>query len=209
MSNLVEKLDTLERVGELKLKGWKPTEIARHLGISTHAAKHYIEQHKELLRKRVEEDPEFLERIADNTIEALDRLDTLIKEAWDTYDTAKNEGMINQQINLLKVAGSLEAQRANLLQLMGAKMDSGMMQRMHEAEQVNSIVSGVIKDIVSKCEHCKLEAQIRLAEAFQIMKRPEEAAEMRPSTKSPDFIDMEEDDHDQHAMMADVVDEDR
>lgn len=212
MDNVVEKLDIIEQVGDLRNKGWKPAEIGRHLDLSPKATKHYLEQHQEMLRRRVEQDPEFLDRIADNTIEALDRLDNLIKEAWEAYDTAKAEGMINQQINLLKVAGGFEAQRANLLQLMGAKMDSGMTARMQKAEQVNSIVAGVIKDVVSKCDRCKLEAQIRLAEAFAMMNKHEEAAELRPSNEGEEFVDVEEveeDSHDHEAMMRDVIDVNR
>jgi hypothetical protein len=86
------------------------------------------------------------------------------------------------------------------------------MGRMQKAEQVNEIVAGVIKDVVSKCDKCKLEAQIRLAEAFQMMNKPEQAAEMRPSSSEADIIDVEEveeDTHDQAGLMADVIDVNR
>jgi hypothetical protein len=112
---------------------------------------------------------------------------------------------------LLKVHGAFEQQRANLLQLMGARMDGGMQARMQKAEEVNGMLADVIKEVVSTCPQCKLEVQVRLAEAFSRMNRPEDAAEMRPSD---DFIDVdseevEEGHHDHEGMMADVIDVNR
>jgi len=206
----LERIETLEKVGDLHLKSYKPSEIARQLGISPAQAKHYIAQYQELIRKKVNSDPDFLERVAENTGEALLRLDQLVKEAWETYETAKDNDMINQQINLLKVAGAFEQQRANLLQLMGAKMDSGMMARMSKAETVNGIVTRIIKDVVSDCDHCKVEVMPRLAEAFAIMNAQEEAVEMQPIDDDEDIIDAEvveevEEEVDMALMMGDVV----
>lgn len=207
---LVATIDNVEKVAELVNRGWKPGEIARHLNLKLPQVKKYISEYQEYLARRVEEDPEFLDRIQNNTLEALDRLDSLIKEAWETYDTAKAESLINQQINLLKVAGQFEQQRANLLQLMGAKIDGGMNARMQKAERVNEIVSSIIKEVVSQCDHCKVEVMPRLAEAFAMMNREEEAADMRPvNYEEDDIVDAdvveEEDDHDQDAMMANVI----
>lgn len=207
--SMIEKLDMVERVGELVLKSYKPTEIARALEITPAQAKFYIEQHREIVRKRVEEDPDFLERLAENTFEALERLDNLVKEAWETYDTAKANDLIAQQTNLLKVAGTFEQQRANLLQLMGAKMDSGAMARMQKAERVNEIVTRIIKDVVADCPNCSTQVMPRLAEAFALMNKQEEAADMQPVSEEPDFIEgeVEEDEEevDRSGMLTDVV----
>jgi len=178
--SLPDKINMLERVGDLYLKSYKPAEIARALDITPAAAKSYIKDYQDLVKTQVASDPDFMDRLAENTMEALQRLDNIVKEAWETYDTAKDNDMISQQINLLKVAGDLEDKRAKLLQLMGAKIDGGMMARMNRAERVNEIVSRVIKDIIGDCPKCRLEAMPKLAEAFEIMNKIEEAAEMRP-----------------------------
>lgn len=178
MSGLLDRIDHLEKVSELYLKGYKPSQIARKLDISAAQARNYVEQYKEAVATRVMEDPDFLDRIQDNTLEALEQIDLLIKEAWETYENAKELEMMNQQINLLKVAGDLTDKRNKLLQLVGAKIDSGMTARMQKAEQVNFVVSSIIKDIISQCDNCKGQAQVRLAEAFRDMNRPEEAVEM-------------------------------
>lgn len=209
--SLLDKIDHLEKVSELYLKGYKPSQIARALDISPAMAKSYVEQYKEAITNRVMEDPDFLDRIQDNTLEALEQIDLLIKEAWETYENAKELEMMNQQINLLKVAGDLTDKRNKLLQLVGAKLDSGMTARMQKAEQVNFVVSSIIKDIISQCPNCRGQAQVRLAEAFRDMNRPEDAVELHRVGDAEDAIIIEEEETEewsedqQEDMMADIL----
>ena len=207
MSNLPAQIDDLERVAELQIKGYKPPEIARALGLSTVQVKRLITANKEIIVNRVQDDPEFMDRLQENTIEALDKFDLLLKEAWETYDTAKSMDMINQQLVAIKTIKELEIERAKLLQLMGAKVDSGMLARMNKAEKVNAIVSGIIKDVVSSCPRCKPEAMMALAEAFTIMERGEEVVDVEPQ----EYIDVEEVEESEHThgnMMADIFSDD-
>lgn len=202
MSSVVAEIDTLEKVSQLYLKDYKPAEIGRALDLTPRQVRYYISEYKSYISHRVEEDPEFLDRLENNTMEALERLGMLIKEAWDTYETAKNNDLVAQQTNLLKVAGDFEDKRAKLLQLMGAKVDSGMTARMQRAERVNDIVSNIIKEIVSKCDVCKIEVAPRLAEAFAVMNREEEAVDMEPvDVEDAEIIEQE----DTAAILADVI----
>lgn len=209
METLPAKIETLEKVGILVNKSYKNAEIARELNLTPREAKYYVDSYKEILADRVNADPDFLDRIQENTLEALDRLDLLVREAWETYATAKNMEMINQQINLLKACGDLEDKRAKLLQLMGAKADSGMMARMNKAERVNEIVSRIIKDVVSECSHCKLEALPRLAEAFALMNKGDEGVDIIRVDDIEDAEVVEQDgewdDGQQNALMFDVI----
>lgn len=192
MSTLPERIDTLERVADLHLKGYKPSEIGRALDLSPAQVKGYVRQYKEYVSSRVADDPDFMDRLQENTIQALEKFDMLIKEAWETYETAKGADMLNQQINGIKILKELEMERAKLLQLMGAKADSGMMSRMQKAEQVNGIVSGVLKEIIADCPRCKLEAGPRLATAFALMNRAEEAVDMELiPDEEDDIVDAE------------------
>lgn len=179
-SSLPAKIDMLEKVSELYLKSQKPTEIARNLGISRAQVDSYIRDYKALIQRQVATDPDFLERISDNTLESLHRFDQIIDETWKTYERAKEEELISMQTNLLKVSADLETKRANLLQLMGARMDGGSMARMQKAEKVNSIVSDILKEVVSGCPRCKTEVMPRLAEAFKMMDRGEDFVDMTP-----------------------------
>jgi hypothetical protein len=208
MANLPAQIDELERVADLYLKGYKPAEIGRALHMTTVQVKRHISSYNELISIRIEDDPHFMDRLQENTVAALDKFDLLLKEAWETYETAKGADMLNQQLNAIKVIKELEIERAKLLQLMGAKVDSGMLARMNKAEKVNNIVSTVIKEVVSQCPRCKLEVMPRLAEAFDLMNRADEVADIVPV--QDDIIDVEEEvEDDSHInMMADVLSND-
>lgn len=218
MSTTLERLDKIEQAGEYHLKGYKNSEIARKLDVSPAHAKTLVTEYKDLIKQRVQADPDFLDRLQENTMEMLDALDLLISEAWATYESAKDNEMINQQINLLKVAGELQEKKAKLLQLMGVKIDGGMQSRMQRAEQVNEIVSRVLRDIVGDCNVCRGRAMSALAEAFAMMNKEEEAAQMQLIAAEDDSIidldvieDEEEEDDGEHSdeelidILTDVV----
>jgi hypothetical protein len=212
MTNLPEKLDTLEKVGELYLKSYKPAEIARRLNISPAQAKAYIEDYKVVVDKKFQNDPEFLDRIGENTLVAIERMEAIVAETWETYEYAKDNEMINQQINLLKLSATHEQQLSNLLQLAGAKVDSGMMARMQKAERVNEIVTRVIKEVSGDCPKCRHEVMARLAEAFELMNKQAEAVEMRELAPESEIIEAEViegmTEEEEAAMMADILSED-
>lgn len=207
MANLPAQIDDMERVADLHLKGYKPAEIGRALQLSTVQVKRYIDSYQQYISNRIDEDPEFMDRLQENTLAALDKFDMLIREAWETYETAKGADMLTQQLNGIKIIKELEIERAKLLQLMGAKVDSGMLARMNKAEKVNEIVSRVIKEQISQCPKCKLEIMPRLAEAFDLMNKSEEIIDIVPMEDDIEEADIEEEDgEDVHQnMMSDVL----
>jgi transcription elongation factor Elf1 len=211
MGQLLEKIELLDQVAELMPKGYNEREIARALDIPLNQAKMLVKEYHEAISKRVMDDPDFLDRLQENTMAALEGMDMIIRETWEAYDSAKAMDMIPQMTNLLKLAGDLAEKRAKLLQLMGAKVDSGFMARMNRLEQVNDIVSRVLKETIAHCDKCRMEAQVRLAEAFQIMNRADEVVDMEPiedDTVDAEIIDEQEEQEadDAHAaMMLDVI----
>ncbi len=178
MTTSVERINLIERASELHLKRYKYSEIARELDITPAYAKALVDDYKQLVRERAQSDPDVLDRLLENTLEMLDSVEIIEKEIWETYQKAKDFEMISQQNATLKNAMDIAEKRAKLLQLMGARADSGSTARLQKAERVNQIVSGVIKEIVSQCPRCRQEAQVKLAEAFQMMNDEEGVVEM-------------------------------
>lgn len=210
MSTSVERLNLIEQASVLYLKRYKYTEIARELNITPAYAKVLVDDYKDLLRSRAQEDPDFLDRVVENTFEVMEELDLIYKEIWETYQKAKDFELISQQNATLKNAMDIAEKRAKLLQLMGAKADSGSTGRLQKAEKVNSIVSGVIRDIVSQCPNCKVEAQIRLAEAFELMRAAEDGeAGVVEMVEIPDeeeaYIVEEQTEEERSLMMGDIL----
>jgi predicted transcriptional regulator len=171
---LIEKIKDVEKVGLLHVKGYSKTEIASLMSLSINDVKDYIEEYKLILNEKAQEDPYFLERVQFNTIKALQEFDSLSKEAWETITIATDHGMIAGRIQAIKLAGELATKKAQLHKLLGGNQaDSEYIARMQKAENVNQILSKILRDVIAK--HPTIAEQVRkeLEIAFQIMGKEE------------------------------------
>lgn len=167
---LIEKLKDVEDVGQLHVKGYSIHEISSLMSLKPNDVKDYIEEYKKILSKQVEEDPYFLERVQFNTIKALQEFDQLSKEAWETINIATDHGMVPARIQAIKLAGELATKKAQLHKLLGMNTsDSDYISRMQKAENVNQILSRVLRDVISKYPEIADAVRKELAIAFEIM----------------------------------------
>jgi len=167
---IIDKIRDIEEAGLLAVKGYSYHEIASLLSISTTQAKEYISEYKKLINRQADEDPYFLERIQFNTIKALQEFDQLSKEAWETVNIATDHGMVPARIQAIKLASDIATKKAQLHKLMGGNQaDSEYIGRMQKAENVNQILSKILRDVIS--QHPEIADQVRreLAIAFEIM----------------------------------------
>lgn len=167
---LIEKLKDVEEVGNLHIKGYSMHEIASLMAMKPTDVKVYIEEYKKILNKQVDEDPYFLERVQFNTVKALQEFDQLSKEAWETINIATDHGMVPARIQAIKLAGELATKKAQLHKLLGMNTaDGDYIQRMQKAENVNQILSRVLRDVISKHPEIADAVRRELAIAFEIM----------------------------------------
>ena len=167
---ILDKIRDIEEAGLLAVKGYAYHEIASLLSISTSQAKEYISEYKKLINKQAEEDPYFLERIQFNTIKALQEFDHLSKEAWETINIATDHGMVPARIQAIKLAGDIATKKAQLHKLMGGNQaDSEYIARMQKAENVNQILSKILRDVISQYPEIAEQVRRELAIAFEIM----------------------------------------
>lgn len=209
----IEKFEKLEKVAALHLKGYNYSQIGRELNVTPAHAKHLVEEYKEFVKERAQSDPDLLDRLVENTLEVLETVDMISREAWETYEQAKDFEMIQQRNASLKNLMDITDRKAKLLNLMGGNVDSGATARLRKAERVNEIVSSIIKEVIADCPNCRVEAQIKLQEAFSLMDREEAAADMEelPAIEKAEVIDVEEVDEEAEAeaevdrMMGDIL----
>jgi hypothetical protein len=187
-TTVLEQYDAFQRCYEMFLKGFKPIEIAKELDIPLTQVKRNIEEYKQAIISRTEADPDYLDRVAENTLKALDEMDLLLREAWLLHDKAKEFEMVNSQLNALKVLDAMVDRKAKLLQLMGARADGGNSAKMQRLEQVNEIVTKVLKETVSDCAHCKPKVQIELARAFSLLDMQEEQEDPQPFIEEAEIV---------------------
>jgi hypothetical protein len=149
-------------------------EISSLMTLKTNEVKEYIEEYKKILNKQVEHDPYFLERVQFNTIKALQEFDELSKEAWETINIATDHGMVPARIQAIKLAGELATKKAQLHKLLGVNTSDGdYIARMQKAENVNQILSRVLRDVISKHPEIADAVRRELAIAFEIMANEE------------------------------------
>jgi hypothetical protein len=168
--SLIEKIKDVEQVGLLHVKGYSMREISTLMSIPVNEIKEYIEEYKLILNQTIEEDPFFLEKVQFNTIKALTEFDELSKEAWETITIATDNGMVAARIQAIKLAGDLATKKAQLHKLMGGNQTDGeYIARMQKAENVNQILSKILRDVISKYPDIANEVRKELEIAFEIM----------------------------------------
>lgn len=168
--SLIEKIKDVEQVGILHVKGYSMREISTLMSIPINEIKDYIEEYKLILNQTIEEDPFFLEKVQFNTIKALTEFDELSKEAWETINIATDNGMVAARIQAIKLAGELATKKAQLHKLMGGNQTDGeYIARMQKAENVNQILSKILRDVISKHPTIAEEVRKELEIAFEIM----------------------------------------
>jgi hypothetical protein len=167
---ILDTVRDIEEAGLLHVKGYSYHEIATLLSISVAQAKSHVGEYKKILTKQADDDPYFLERVQYNTIKALQEFDQLSKEAWETVNIATDHGMVPARIQALKLASEIANKKAQLHKLMsGASSDSDYIARMQRAENVNQILSRILRDVISKYPEIADEVRRELAAAFDIM----------------------------------------
>lgn len=168
--SLIDKIKDVEQVGLLHVKGYSNREIGALMSLKPNEVKEYVEEYKTILNKTVDEDPYFLERVQFNTIKALQEFDQLSKEAWETITIATDNGMVAARIQAIKLAGEIASKKAQLHKLMGGNQADGeYIARMQKAENVNQILSKILRDVIGKHPAIAEEVRKELEIAFEIM----------------------------------------
>lgn len=167
---LIDVIKEVEEVGLLYIKGYGMHEIASLMSSTPSKVRDQIDEYKKILNRQADEDPYFLEKIQFNTIKALNEFDQLSKEAWETVNIATDHGMIPARIQAIKLAGELATKKAQLHKLMGTTQSDGQfIARMQKAEDVNQILSRILRDVISKHPAIADEVRKELQIAFDIM----------------------------------------
>lgn len=167
---ILDELADIEQAGLLHVKGYSVHEISSLVNAPIERTKEMISEYKKILNRQAELDPYFLEKIQFNTIKALQEFDQLSKEAWETINIATDHGMVPARIQAIKLAAEVATKKAQLHKLMGGNQaDAQYISRMQKAENVNQILSKVLRDVISKHPQIAEEVRRELEIAFEIM----------------------------------------
>lgn len=126
-------------------------QIAKDLSLDVTDVIDTIAQYRMALDKKVQDNPDLLDRKLAHIMTTLDELDLVKKEAWIVYEATPLDNT-NSKSKLLKLVTDVEAQRSQILQLLGSDKDA--ITRLQLAQATQNQFINIVKGVVSGCPKC-------------------------------------------------------
>jgi hypothetical protein len=152
--------DKMNRVVSELLRGNSATQIASITGFSRKEVLEYIDEWKAV----VHNDTSVRDRAKEALLGADQHYDMLIKEAWKTVEDADTQGQLSVKAGALKLIADIENKRISMLQSVGVLENNEMASQILETERKQEMLVGILKEVTSSCNHCKIEVAKRLSQ---------------------------------------------
>lgn len=156
---LVQHLDLVNKVAAEYLKGNDPNEISKTLELPRAKVMSLLSDWREMASSN--------DAIHARAREALAGADQhysgLIKKAYEVIEDADLAANLSAKNAAIKLIADIEAKRMDMLNRAGLLDNKEIAAEMAEMERKHEIVVGILRDVTSKCEHCKLEVMKRLS----------------------------------------------
>ena len=157
--------DKMNKVVSELLKGNSATQIATITGLTRKDVLGYIDEWKAV----VHNDTNVRDRAREALMGADQHYDILIKEAWKTVEDADTQGQLSVKSGTLKLIADIEAKRIGMLQAVGVLENNEMAAQILENERKQEMLVGILKEVTSTCNHCKIEVAKRLSQITGIV----------------------------------------
>lgn len=149
----------MEEVVELYAKGHRVSDIQKISG----ATKAQIEQYLADFREYARQDPILRER-AKEVVTVVDvHYSDIVRQMHEAISEADMNNDYKVKLSGLKGIADVEAKRVELLQKAGMLTDNAIGDQMAEMEQKQKLLVDILKEVTSKCDHCKMEVAKRLS----------------------------------------------
>lgn len=158
--DLVQQVDNMHQVVELRLKGENPTAISRALGIPRVDVIKYLDAWKAWSKENVD----LGERARELVHQIDEHYDVLIKRTWETVEQADEEGSLRDKISALKLLAGLEKDRVQIYQQAGISANDEIAAQLAENERKQKILVDILREVTGTCSRCKDEVRRRLSE---------------------------------------------
>lgn len=160
-NDLVQHLDTVNKVVSEYLKGSDPTKISKELALPRQKVVAYLDEWKAMAADNA--------AIRARAKEALVVADThyskLIEKAYEVIDEATTTANLNAKTGAIKLVMDLESRRIDMLQKAGLLENKELAEEMMQIEERQEILIGILKDVASKYPEIRDEIMRRLSEA--------------------------------------------
>lgn len=163
MSNeldIVDRFEQMNRVVEELLKGNNPTAIAKNLSMKRADVLMLLDEWRTVIGT----DNTIRERAKEALAGADQHFSMIIKRAWETVEQADANAQLSIKAGALKLVADTESKRIDMLQKAGLLENTELSAQLLETERKQEILVGILKDVTSSCDKCRIEVSKRLSE---------------------------------------------
>lgn len=157
---LVQHLDTVNKVVGEYLKGSDPTKISKQLSIPRTQVVQYLNEWKQVASAN--------DAIRSRAREALTAADEhysrLIAKSYEVIDDADTNGDLRSKAGAIKLVMDIESKRIEMLQKAGLLENKELAEEMMEIERKQDILKKILMDIASEHPEIRDKIMARLSE---------------------------------------------
>lgn len=160
---LVQHLDTVNKVVGEYLKGNDPTKISKQLDIPRTKVTALIKEWQAMAS-----DNSAIRARAKEALAAADEhYSRLISQAYEVIDEATTTANLGAKTNGIKLVMDLESKRIEMLQKAGLLENKELAEEMLEIERRQEILMGILKDVAAEHPEIRDKIMKRLSEASE------------------------------------------
>lgn len=156
---LIQHLDSVNRVVEKYLQGAEPTQISKELEMPRQKVVAYIEEWKQM----ASDNAAIRARAKEALVGADTHYNKLIQKAYEVIDDATTTANLTAKTSAIKLVLDIEAKRIDMLQKAGLLENKELAEEMLEIERKQDILVGILRDIASEYPQVRDEIMRRLS----------------------------------------------
>ena len=160
---LVQHLDTVNKVVGEYLKGNDPTKISKQLDLPRTKVVSLIKEWQHL----VSDNSAIRARAKEALAAADEHYSRLISQAYEVIEEATTTANLGAKTNGIKLVMDLESKRIEMLQKAGLLENKELAEEMLEIERRQEILMGILKDVAAEHPEIRDKIMKRLSEASE------------------------------------------
>lgn len=156
---LADRWERINKVVDAFLKGTtNPSQIAKITGFKRTEVQDYLDEWRSVIQSDRQ-----IQMRAREALSGADRhYSMLIEEGWDVINQSSQIGDLGKKATGIKLVADIQQKQIDMLQKAGLIEDSEMASQLMETERKQEILVKILKEVVSECNHCKVEVHRRL-----------------------------------------------
>lgn len=159
-SEIAVRIEDMNRVVELKLKGWTVPQIVKETSIKRAEVLNHLDEWK----KWALQEQDVMGRAREMLASVDQHYDIIMKDLWEVVEETKNSGDHGIRVNADKALAAIEKDRASLFQTAGMNDQSMLANEIRESERKQDLIIKILREVTRDCPRCKVKIAERISE---------------------------------------------